>query len=46
MNSILQDIIAYKKEQLKEQKKLVSVDDLKRQSQGAKPSRFAQALKD
>lgn len=45
MNSILQDIIAYKKEQLKEQKKLVSVDDLKRQSQGAKPSRFAQALK-
>ncbi|MFH1691342.1 MAG: indole-3-glycerol phosphate synthase TrpC [Candidatus Omnitrophota bacterium] len=45
MNSILDDIIAYKKERVSQQKKLVSVEDLKQQAQEVLSAGFMQALK-
>lgn len=44
MNSILQEIIAYKEECLKIQKTRVSVEELKQKSRDMEPSRFARSL--
>ncbi len=45
MNSILQEIISYKREFLKAQKTRVPVGELKQKSLDVAPSRFARALK-